>query len=70
MDLKKRLKYKTTTDSIAPSCIAIVNNLTNGVAFIPKIAVPIIMWPVEEIGKNSVKPSITAIINASKYVIK
>jgi hypothetical protein len=44
--------------------MAIVNNFTNGVTSIPKTAVVIIMWPVDEIGKNSVRPSIIAMRNA------
>jgi hypothetical protein len=51
---------------MAPNCIATVNSLTNGVDSIPNNAEPIIICPVDEIGKNSVNPSITAIIKASK----
>ena len=44
--------------------MTMVNNLVNSSWAMPKKELAIIMWPVEEIGKNSVKPSMMAMIMA------
>jgi hypothetical protein len=46
-----------------------VNSLTNGSDWMPITDEPIIIWPVDETGKNSVSPSISARINAWKKFI-
>ena len=69
MLLKNLLKYKTTTERIAPSCMQMVNSFTNGSVAIPITEEPIIIWPVEETGKNSVNPSMMARIKACKKLI-
>jgi hypothetical protein len=43
-----------------------VNNFTKSLEAIPITEEPIIMWPVDETGKNSVIPSIMARTIASK----
>jgi hypothetical protein len=43
-----------------------VNNFTNGSVDMPITDEPIIMCPVDETGKNSVMPSISAKIRACK----
>jgi hypothetical protein len=54
---------------IAPSCIATSKSFVKSSLAIPKNELAMIMWPVEEIGKNSVKPSTIAIIIESKIDI-
>jgi hypothetical protein len=49
--------------------MATVNSFIKAVDSIPKIAVAMIMWPVEETGKNSVNPSTIARINVSNKVM-
>jgi hypothetical protein len=49
--------------------MAISNNLVKGSLAICKTELAIIIWPVEEMGKNSVKPSIIEITMVSKMVI-
>jgi hypothetical protein len=51
-----------TTDRIAPNCIITVNAFTKGVLSTPNKLWAIIIWPVEETGRNSVKPSTMAMI--------
>ena len=62
---KKRLKYSTTTLIMVPSWITMVNNLVKSSEAIPIKEEAMIMWPVEDTGKYSVKPSIMAKIMAS-----
>jgi hypothetical protein len=50
--------------------MAISNNLVKSSLAIPIKELTIIMWPVEEMGKNSVIPSTMAITMASKMVIR
>ena len=61
---KKRFQYKTMTESIAPNWMAIVNNFVKGSWAMPIIEEPMIIWPVDEMGKNSVMPSMMAKIMA------
>jgi hypothetical protein len=46
--------------------MATVNTLTNGEEAIPIADDPIMIWPVEETGRNSVIPSIMARTSACK----
>jgi hypothetical protein len=55
---------------MAPNCIATVNIFTKLSEAIPINAEAIIMCPVDEMGKNSVKPSIIARIMACKLLIQ
>ncbi len=76
--LKRSAKVKkanTKVPAIKPACIidvtsamltGVENNLAKSSFFTPSKASVIIMWPVEETGKNSVRPSTTAIIIACK----
>ena len=57
--LKNCLKYINTTAKIAPTWINTSKNLRNSVCCSPISRAPIIIWAVEEMGKNSVMPSIT-----------
>ena len=50
------------TDKIAPNLIFTVKSLTKLSGSIPSSFWVIIIWPVEETGKNSVIPSTMAII--------
>jgi len=54
------------TDRIAPNCIAMVNVFVKGSEAIPKNDDTMIMWPVDETGRNSVSPSTMAKMIASK----
>ena len=49
--------------------MATSNNLVKGSLAICKTELAMIIWPVEEMGKNSVKPSITDITIVSKMVM-
>ena len=54
---------------MAPNWIITVKALTKGVLCIPIAPSVMIMWPVDETGKNSVKPSTIAITSACHQVI-
>lgn len=56
-ELQIFFQYKTTTARIAPSWIEIVKVFKNSVVGILSQALAMIICAVEEIGKNSVKPS-------------
>lgn len=58
-----------TTDKIAPNWMATVNNFVNSSDAFPMMVDAIIMCPVEEIGRNSVNPSMMAKMMASKKFI-
>jgi hypothetical protein len=51
---------------MAPNCIEMINKLRNGLDLSPSAAEARIICPVEETGRNSVRPSTSAMINASK----
>ena len=57
------------TAKIEPSWMIIKKLFQNSSISIPKIVVPKIICPVEEIGKNSVRPSIIPSIKAYKFSI-
>ena len=59
---KNFLQYKTTTDKIAPNCIATVNTVLKSSSVRFNNFSAIIMWPVEEMGINSVIPSTIAMM--------
>ena len=58
-----------TTDKIAPNWMATVKSLVNSSDAFPMMVDAIIMCPVEEIGRNSVNPSMMANTMASKKFI-
>jgi hypothetical protein len=55
---RKDRQYRTTTESIAPSWIAISKLFKNSVWVVFSKSAVRIKWPVEDIGKNSVTPTI------------
>src|SRR3990167_8163320 len=66
---KNLLKYKTTTDKIAPSCIAISKLFKKSFCSSFNKCEDKIRCPVDDMGKNSVKPSIIPKIIESRKVI-
>ena len=54
---------------MAPNWMAISNSLVKSSLAIPSIELAMIIWPVEEMGRNSVNPSIIEITIVSKRVI-
>ena len=55
---------------MAPSCMATVNIFTKGSEAMPMMDDPMIICPVDETGKNSVRPSMMASIIAWRMVMK
>ena len=66
---KTYFQYIKTTASMAPSCIATTKVLKNSVSGMLKISPATSKCPVEETGKNSVKPSTIPKISVSKKFI-
>lgn len=57
-------EYKRTTAPIAPNCIAMIKLEKKALSGTPKIREAITRCAVEEIGKNSVRPSTTPSMTA------
>jgi hypothetical protein len=55
---------------MAPNWMATSNSLVKSLSPMPNKELAMIICPVEEIGKNSVSPSTTAMIIASKIFIR
>ncbi len=68
--MKNLRQYSATTDKIAPNWMMISKFFVRAFLLIPINVEAIIMCPVDEMGKNSVMPSIMERISASRYVIR
>src|SRR4051812_30876582 len=67
--LKKRARYSHTTASMAPVWMTILKTLQRS-SFAPSKSPARMRWPVEEIGRNSVRPSTMPRTNASMRLAK